>query len=600
MALYEGKNAFIATDQNRRTVIEGPDVDLVTSQSVDQSKVVTYSPRRRQNVNQKKFKFDNLPPDYDVEYDDVKLLNDDYTASASETFEKSYNRATIKHDGLPGFPPPKGIKTSLDMNSKAELAAQGAGFLLDKTQTSIDSVQLIKAPDVESNDASKIDYQSLPDNTKANFQKQVSNPLPIKYELKRLPIIVDPMLDTSSSLNGETMAKNPLTNQSPIYLKLNLKNSLPNLGQSAVASNGPKKENAHSLESAIRLLGLPHDETLHSKGSLSSLSTMPLSLRALLAQNSKRKKRSLLYGENDDFYNESIKTDLKRINKSNKSSNVEPTVSSSRYFPYNDNVPFRRENSENEHNNDDDEKENDGLSKLFNFDDLSNRFAPILASQRQNNDQNSEQSYYPQNDHRKGHNNKYGILGSGNFEIIRGGIYSDDESASNNVPNYVSGMQHDERKKPKLKPHYERQRASENTNENGQRNNFGPHNDEFFSGNPVLGFQGYDNFGASDNNDSNKQRRHDGYSDYFGHPIFPPHHHHHHHDHHHHENHDNLDHDHQHHDHQHHNHQHHNHHHGHHYIDHHHHHNHDDHHHDTSASSNMITISKAQDLEAVS
>lgn len=91
------------------------------------------------------------------------------------------------------------------------------------------------------------------------------------------------------------------------------------------------------------------------------------------------------------------------------------------------------------------------------------------------------------------HKQSYGMLGSGNFEVIRGGIYSDDDSRSSSDSYMSHGM-------------IERPRPTSGGSEfDDYSESFTKHpfsSDEYFSNNPILGFQGYDNFKAASNRKS--------------------------------------------------------------------------------------------------
>ena len=97
------------------------------------------------------------------------------------------------------------------------------------------------------------------------------------------------------------------------------------------------------------------------------------------------------------------------------------------------------------------------------------------------------------------HKQYYGMLGSGNFEVIRGGIYSDDDSRSSSD----SYMAHDMIERPRPTSGGEFDDYSES---------FTKHpfsSDEYFSNSPILGFQGYDNFKAASNRKSSNSMEHD-------------------------------------------------------------------------------------------
>ncbi|KAK8773729.1 hypothetical protein V5799_011734 [Amblyomma americanum] len=62
----------------------------------------------------------------------------------------------------------------------------------------------------------------------------------------------------------------------------------------------------------------------------------------------------------------------------------------------------------------------------------------------------------------------YDSLGSGNFQLIRGGVYADDQASSSHVPYYVQGPS----------------------------NGYPAYSFDEDAGGPVLGFQGFENFGS--------------------------------------------------------------------------------------------------------
>ncbi|KAH9363195.1 hypothetical protein HPB48_017556 [Haemaphysalis longicornis] len=62
----------------------------------------------------------------------------------------------------------------------------------------------------------------------------------------------------------------------------------------------------------------------------------------------------------------------------------------------------------------------------------------------------------------------YDSLGSGNFQLIRGGVYADDQASSSHVPYYV----------------------------HGPSSSYSPYSYDEDAGGPVLGFQGFEHFGS--------------------------------------------------------------------------------------------------------
>lgn len=93
----------------------------------------------------------------------------------------------------------------------------------------------------------------------------------------------------------------------------------------------------------------------------------------------------------------------------------------------------------------------------------------------------------------------YGILGSGNFEVIRGGIFGDEDSASSDAS-------------------YSRHKSTGGGEGSGGDSDYDdatnikkysssyPSDDDFFARDPVLGFQGYDNFQLASNQEENLKK----------------------------------------------------------------------------------------------
>lgn len=81
----------------------------------------------------------------------------------------------------------------------------------------------------------------------------------------------------------------------------------------------------------------------------------------------------------------------------------------------------------------------------------------------------------------------YDILGSGNFEIIKGGLLVDAESNKrNSIPDYITPYIESKEKAHKSSEDYD------DFDEESQKNHF--LRGHYYSPSPILGFQGYDNF----------------------------------------------------------------------------------------------------------
>lgn len=94
-------------------------------------------------------------------------------------------------------------------------------------------------------------------------------------------------------------------------------------------------------------------------------------------------------------------------------------------------------------------------------------------------------AYFPNSLQTQKHS--YGMLGSGNFEVIRGGILSEDDRRSSTN----SYMDHMMMKRP---------RSTINDYDYNDGYNNKPNlysSEEYFANNPILGFQGYENFKAA-------------------------------------------------------------------------------------------------------
>ena len=519
------------------------------------------------NNGVKRQKVVDTQPDYDVEYDLVKSGADEYTAMASESIDSiPKNKLRIPHDGLPGFPPPIGI--SNEFNSNVELSADAAGFILESAdQTNGESVydeieyrDVISKPqsstEVKSNSkdrqsANKVIKPSVKnsnnnnnnqknvdknndnnnDNTNNNNNYKNQDYSMAKSEPKRIPVFADPPKEISES-NFKVMVNKPPEPKPDLKIAIPFKMmarlplnkepfGMPAGGSDSIRASLP------NLEPAIRLLGLSGD--LHHSNDFgafqAALGNIPLNMRRFMGPEgdkpegihsikpiSVQKVRSKRESERRFV--------LKQYKPSSSSVNVnfketEPKTGESRYIPYNERPLFRPQ--ERDDNESDDTEDDENVRPLFNFDELENRFPTALSSSR---DHKRNDDKFTSDESRN--KQKYGILGSGNFEIIRGGIYADDESATNAVPNYVNENENsnnyenndsndsnndnnndnpksDKRESEQPTHNYDSgpSNTEQNSEEDNEPNRFSPFNLDFFTGTPILGFQGYDNFDAS-------------------------------------------------------------------------------------------------------
>ncbi|XP_015786412.1 uncharacterized protein DDB_G0271670 [Tetranychus urticae] len=133
------------------------------------------------------------------------------------------------------------------------------------------------------------------------------------------------------------------------------------------------------------------------------------------------------------------------------------------------------------------------LASLFNLDNSFDKPSPMktpfsLTSSDRRSRKRRPQTYFPATAQTTKQN--FGILGSGNFEIIRGGIYSEDEVKSGSDTHYARGMSETVKSSNSDFDDYN----------DGSLSSKVPYStEEYFSNNPVLGFQGYDNFKAASN-----------------------------------------------------------------------------------------------------
>lgn len=519
--------------------------EVATSRSADRSNIITASSNDHNkktlfvfdNSRGRKNKYDDFTPDYDVEYDVVKSVGEEYTAMASESMDHMpKNIMRIPHDGLPGFPPPHGLVT--DFNTNVELSADGAGFVIESPPQSVliheSAANSGKNSEIVPKPSANIDTKL---NLKLNRPKTMVK-LPInlvKTEPKRVPVFVDPLLVSDSNIkNSRRKSAEPVRDENKIAVPLRILSRIP-VSNEKRPINSPVETSASmnmalpSLESAIRLFGLT-DEFSHpieyGPGVQPSIQKIPVSMRRFLSPINERQEsvainkyeskiRSKRESEKSSAFN--VKSDLQKklihhileslqtnnsthtrhtfpkVFQFNQNKESEPNAEASRYRPF-DERSFMTEDREDSDSDSGDSEgtNNENTSPFVNFDDIDKGFPAVLSSARHH--KHKDQNYSPDESRKQ---NKYGILGSGNFEIIRGGIYSDDESASNNVPNYVhENSEQNDRKTDDVAHHYSPNRES-NNEDDSESNRFGPFNVDFFSGSPVLGFQGYDNFGAT-------------------------------------------------------------------------------------------------------
>jgi hypothetical protein len=517
--------------------------EVATSRSVDRSNIITSSSNDHNkktlfvfdNSGGRKTKHNDFTPDYDVEYDVVKSVGEEYTAMASESMDHMpKNVMQITHDGLPGFPPPHGLVT--DFNANVELAADGAGFIIESPQQSVMTHESVansrKNNEIIPKPSANIDtkFKLKPNRPKTMVKLPINS---VKTEPKRVPMFVDPLLESDSNIkNSQRKAAEPVRDENKIAIPIRRLSRIP-VNNEKRPINSPIETSASmnialpSLESAIRLLGLTNEFSYpieYGPGVQPSIHKIPLSMRRFLSPTNERQEsvainkyeskiRSKRESEKSSAFN--VKSDIRKkliqhileslqtnnsthsrhafpkVFKFNQNKESEPNAEASRYMPF-DERSFMTEDREDSDNDDSEGTTNENTSPFVNFDDVDKGFPSVLSSAR--HPKHKDQNYSPDESRKQ---NKYGILGSGNFEIIRGGIYSDDDSASNKVPNYVhENSEQNDRKSDDVAHHYSPNRES-NNEEDSESNRFGPFNVDFFTGSPVLGFQGYDNFGAT-------------------------------------------------------------------------------------------------------
>lgn len=111
--------------------------------------------------------------------------------------------------------------------------------------------------------------------------------------------------------------------------------------------------------------------------------------------------------------------------------------------------------------------------------------SPFALQSRSPNRKRQISAYFPNTLQTQKHS--YDMLGSGNFEVIRGGIFNEDDRRSSSNSYMAHGMIN------RLRPNSE---DYDYNNEGYTKPN--PYSsEEFFANNPILGFQGYDNFRAA-------------------------------------------------------------------------------------------------------
>ena len=508
--------------------------EVATSHSADNSNIINSSNDHNKKTllifdksNGRKTKFDDFTPDYDVEYDVVKSPGDEYTAMASESMDRlPKNIMRMPHDGLPGFPPPHGI--SNDFNANVELSADASGFVIESPAQSGLTHIIVKnsaknneiipkpSPNVDESLNLKPNTNRIKSMVKLSTQSIKSHP-------KRIPIFAEPLPELDLNMDsGQRKAKEEVKIGIPIKVMSRIPirhEKRQNVSPQEISNE--MKMALPALESTIRFLRLA-DEFAHpieyGPGVQPSIAKIPIPVRRFLTHNNERVKSESLQkvrskresekrltlkvkseknSQLNDHFLEALQTQvdndydnsytIPKHLKQYKAEKIELNTEESRYIPF-DERSYVTESREDGDSGDSEGTNNENNSPLFNFDDFPTALSPARHHKHKDNNYSPDESRKHQ---------KYGILGSGNFEIIRGGIYSDDESASNNVPNYVQeNGQNNDRKSEQASDQFTPN--SENNNEDdSEQNQFGPFNVDFFTGSPVLGFQGYDNFGAT-------------------------------------------------------------------------------------------------------
>lgn len=97
---------------------------------------------------------------------------------------------------------------------------------------------------------------------------------------------------------------------------------------------------------------------------------------------------------------------------------------------------------------------------------------------------------------------KYDLLGSGNFEIIRGGIldYQNDKDSSQSKKKVANDSVENKNKINENDKVQNGKDYDDTTKDNeDDTENFEPFNLDLFGNDPILGFQGYDNFDSTKN-----------------------------------------------------------------------------------------------------
>jgi hypothetical protein len=352
-------------------------------------------------------------------------------------------------------------------------------------------------------------------------------------------VFADPLSPTDTNLKyGQRKAPESINEEAKIAMPVKVQSRIPITNEKrpnipTIDSSAPMKIALPSLESAIQFLGLADEFALQPLVQ-PSMSKIRVPVRRFLPHtnnNNDVRRESFHLSVPDHESKIRFKRDTKTSSNSNLKSGLqskliehiletlktqsdknsdnsspkplkeyqsELNAQESRYIPFDERLfderSFITENREDNDGGDSEGDNNENISPHFNYDDLENRFPAVMPSAQRHHKHN-DHNYSPDESRKS---QKYGILGSGNFEIIRGGIYSDEESASNNVPNYAhENSQQSNRKSEQVHHDYAPNSESNNEDDSEPNNQFGPFNVDFFSGSPVLGFQGYDNFGAT-------------------------------------------------------------------------------------------------------
>ncbi|KAI1286997.1 hypothetical protein HDE_10499 [Halotydeus destructor] len=370
----------------------------------------------------------------------AESVGDDQTRQSNNFGYQDNYHLSHPNDGLPAFGAPNGFRASTEENHNAELSADGAGFVLDelmlaaRPRTTPPSVMKHRRHFPNPNSVASIQAQQF------EMDRSQSNVKPRATQFHSSPSL--PGLDGPSgrhhaagvplSLFISSMGLPSAAHKLPVFVED--KDTPSRRSQQSVMASQSSATSVLAQRSDSRNSLLSHQGQMmanpqyHSQSQLSSHNLARFGFPRRFKRSANDQNGAL---EDHVTKNETL------------------LASASGYFPFED-----------EHSS--------IPGPVFDYNDYTNSRRRSYASTNRRSRKrrpNQRSSSHPQAESRQG-KKSFGILGSGNFEVIRGGIYSESEEHQASDNNYVRG------------------------------NRFNKDEDV---DDQILGFQGYDNFHSASN-----------------------------------------------------------------------------------------------------